>query len=345
MSHAPDSTPHRQPDPQPDSQPGPPPPVSALLQLIRERSRFLITSHARPDGDAIGSSLGLMHLLEALGKQVEVAFADPIPVIYRVLPGAERVLSSLPLNAPDAVIFLECDSLNRSGFPAAAFDPLASAFTINIDHHASGRPFADFNWIEPHACAIGSMLYDLAAASGAAISPAMATCLYTAVLTDTGSFTYSCTDASTFALAQHLVERGANANRIAQAVYFSNPPSKFHLLGAALRNLNVDGPLAWTWVTQADITRAGAAAEDCEGVVNYLIGIAGVEAAVFLRELPAQASTAHFRLSIRSKEAIDVARVAESLGGGGHRNASGCTLPGPLDLATARILAQLRAQL
>ena len=316
--------------------------IPALLQLIRERQRFLVTSHARPDGDAIGSALGMMHLLEGLGKQVDVAFADPVPVIYRTLPGAERIAATLPATAPDAAILLECDRIERTGFTPADFAAMGATLTVNIDHHLSGRDFADFNWIDTEACAVGSMVYDLAVASGVDITPAMATCLYTAVLTDTGSFTYAGVTAATFALAQHLVERGANANRIAQAVYYSNPASKFHLLGAALRNLNVDAPLAWTWITQEEAARAGAATEDSEGVVNYLIGIAGVEAAVFLRELPGDAG---FRLSLRSKERIDVARIAESFGGGGHHNASGCTLAGPLASATDRILTRLRAEL
>jgi bifunctional oligoribonuclease and PAP phosphatase NrnA len=316
--------------------------IPALLHLIRERQRFLVTSHARPDGDAIGSALGMMHLLEGLGKQVDVAFADPVPVIYRTMPGANRITASLPATAPDAAILLECDRIERTGFARENFAAMNAPLTINIDHHLSGRDFADFNWIDTEACAVGSMVYDLAAASGVDITPAMATCLYTAVLTDTGSFTYAGVTASTFALAQHLVERGANANRIAQAVYFSNPASKFHLLGAALRNLHVDAPLAWTWITQDEAARAGATAEDSEGVVNYLIGIAGVEAAVYLRELP---GCGEFRLSLRSKERIDVARIAESFGGGGHHNASGCTLAGPLASATERILTHLRAEL
>jgi bifunctional oligoribonuclease and PAP phosphatase NrnA len=314
--------------------------IPALLQLIGERQRFMVTSHARPDGDAIGSALGMMHLLEGLGKQVEVAFSDPIPVIYRKLPGVERIARALPATAPDAAILLECDCLERTGFRAADFARMGQTFTINIDHHLSGREFAGFNWIDTEACAVGSMVYDLAVASGVSITPAIASCLYTAVLTDTGSFTYAGTVASTFALAQHLVERGANANRIAQAVYFSNPASKIHLLGAALRNLHVDAPLAWTWITLGDMARAGATVEDSEGIVNYLIGIAGVEAAVFLRELP---GGVEFRTSLRSKERVDVARVAESFGGGGHHSASGCTLAGPLENARDSILAHLKA--
>ncbi len=315
--------------------------IPTLLSLIADRDHFLVTSHARPDGDAIGSALGLMHLLEGLGKQVEVAFADPIPVIYLALPGANRITHTLPTNPPDALIFLECDRFERTGFPIEAFDHLAATFTINIDHHLSGRRFASFNWIDPHCCAVGSMVYDLAVASSVNITPAMATCLYTAVLTDTGSFTYPSTVASTFALAEHLVQRGADANRIAQQVYFSNPASKFHLLGAALRNLHVEAPLAWAWITLDDMAASNATVEDSEGIVNYLIGIVGVEAAAFLREAP---GGTHFRASLRSKNTVDVASVAELFNGGGHRNASGCTLTGPLPEALDRILTQLRHQ-
>lgn len=316
--------------------------IPALLHLIAERRSFLVTSHARPDGDAIGSALGMMHLLEGLGKHVDVAFADPIPVIYRTLPGVERIAATLPPSgaAPDVVIFLECGGVEHTGFTAAQFAAMGSSCTVNIDHHQSGRAFADFNWIDSKCAAVGGLIYNLAVASGVEITPAMATCLYTAVLTDTGSFTYPGTVASTFALAQHLVERGADANRIAQAVYFSNPAAKIRLLGTALRNLHVETPIAWAWVTLDEMNAAGASVEDSEGIVNYLIGIAGIEVAAFLRELP---GGTEFRLSLRSKGHCDVARIADDFGGGGHRSASGCTLPGPLATATDRILADLRA--
>jgi len=323
--------------------------IEALLKLLRERESFVVTSHARPDGDAIGSALGMMHLLEGMGKQVTVAFADPLPAIYRWLPGAERIQSTLPVTAPDAAILLECDRVERTGFDPVDFKRMGAELTINVDHHLSGRPFADFNWIDPQACAVGAMVYDLAAseiavASGVEITVAMATCLYTAVMTDTGSFSYPSTCAGTFAMVGHLVERGANPSGIAHAVYFSNPASKIRLLGAALSNmriekLNAGGEVAWSWITQQEMERAGADVEDCEGVVNYLIGIAGVQVAVFLRELP---EGTQFRLSLRSQGDVDVARVAERFGGGGHRIASGCTLDGPLESAMACLVAELR---
>lgn len=307
--------------------------IASLLAILREHRTFVVTSHARPDGDAIGSSLGLMHLLDAMGKDVTVAFADPIPHAYARIPGVNRIVATLPPGPPDVAILLECDRVTRSGF--AEID---ARVTINIDHHLSGRTFADHNWIDPEAPAVGAMIYDMAVMSGLPITPAMATCLYTAVLTDTGAFTYSSTTAATFGLAQHLLESGADAQGVTQAVYFSTPPSKMRLLGIALTRMQIERQVAWSYVHEDDLAEAGAVVEDCEGVVNYLIGMAGVRAAAFLRELP----SGEFRLSLRSKEGVDVAAVAAGFAGGGHRNASGGTVDGPLASATARVIGALQ---
>jgi phosphoesterase RecJ-like protein len=329
--------------------------IAALLKLIRERDSFVVSSHTRPDGDAIGSSLGLMHLLEAMGKQVVVAFTDSIPDIYRCLPGVDRIISHLPMTAIDAAIFLECDSLERSSFDPQEFRAIRPLLTINIDHHSSGREFASFNWIDPEAPAVGAMIYDLAIASGIRISGPMADCLYAAVLTDTGSFAYAGVTAATFGMAEHLVECGADPYRIAQAVFFSNPPGKVRLQGIALSKMHLEeldsckvpaaylrneGQIAWCAIMLDDMERAGATVEDCEGLVSFLIGIAGVKAAVFLRELPSRSG---FRLSLRSKGGLDIASVAEHFGGGGHRNASGCTVEGPLAEVTWRVVDRLRS--
>jgi phosphoesterase RecJ-like protein len=166
----------------------------------------------------------------------------------------------------------------------------------------------------------------------------MAACLYTTLLTDTGGFCYGATQASTFALAHELTLAGADPIRIAQDVYFSTSAAKMLLLGAALCNLKREGRLAWLWVTHEDMMRSCAAEEDCEGIVNYAVCISGVEAAVFLRELPER----RIRLSLRSKGRVNVAAIAEKLGGGGHENAAGCTLDGPLSRAREEILEVLR---
>ncbi len=293
-----------------------------LLPLLRDNDSFLVTSHARPDGDAIGSALGVTHLLRSMGKTVTVAFADPIPRPFTSLPGADSIVHRQPEKRAEVALVLECDSVERTGF-----DFLAGDLMVNIDHHQSGSNYAAVNWIDAQAPAVGAMIYELAVASGVPLTPALAGCLYAAVLTDTVGFTLPTTTSETFDLARHLLELGADASAISDAVYFSQRESKLRLLGAALRGLQIHGPVAWSAVTRADMDATGAGTEDTEGIVQHLISVEGVRAAALLRELP---DGQHMRASLRSKGLVNVAQVAESFGGGGHRNASGCTVNGPL---------------
>ena len=314
-------------------------PIMAVLDAIRQRRRFLLTSHARPDGDAVGSLLALWMTLNAMGKQAQMQLHDRVPVIYRTLPSAERILHGIgPVNdfEPDAVIFLECDSVERSGLQG-----LEDKFLIDIDHHTSGSPFGGVNWIDTNASAVAEMVYRLSVAANVAVTAEMATCLYTALLSDTGSFCYEGTGADTFALATDLVKLGARPARIAEDLYFSNPLSKMRLLGAALTTLQRDGRIAWLWVTHDDMVRLGASDEDSLGIVNYAIGISGVEVAVFLREM----ADRRIRVSLRSKSTVRVTPVAERFGGGGHENASGCNLDGPIEVAIDRVLGEVRRHL
>jgi len=278
--------------------------------------------------------LAMGMLLEQMGKRADLVTADRIPALYRSLPGAADIRSAMRVHGPyDAVILLECD-----GLPRARLLGLEEFFLINIDHHVSGREFAQINWIDRNAASVGELVYRLVRAAGATVTPEMATCLYTTVLTDTGGFCYGATRASTFALARELIEAGADPISIAQDVFFSTPMSKVVLLGAALANLKREDKLAWLWVDHLDMLRASAAEEDCEGIVNSALSILGVEAAAFLRELP----EGSIRVSLRSKGEVNVAELADRLGGGGHETASGCTLDGPLALALDVILAELR---
>jgi phosphoesterase RecJ-like protein len=312
--------------------------ISELLKTFRSTRSFIITSHARPDGDAIGSALALAEILNQMGCKTSVIMADPAPYIYRSLPGVDQIqIAASVEDKTTPAIILECDSTQRTGLQG-----LEGRRLINIDHHASGSLYADLNWIDEHACAVAELVYRIAVAAAVTITPSIATCLYAAILSDTGSFTYPSTTATTFEIAHKLASHGASPSLIARNLYFTNPESKIRLLAVALSNMKCDGPIAWSWVTDAEMESAGATPEDCEGVVNYLIGIAGVESAVFLREV---APSGEFRLSIRSKGKVDVARIAESFGGGGHRSASGCTLAGPLNTATERIIGQLRTGL
>jgi bifunctional oligoribonuclease and PAP phosphatase NrnA len=310
--------------------------LDEVLNQIGQRQTFILTSHARPDGDAVGSALACCQILRSMGKQASVVLSGGVPVIYRPLPYSETVLRATD-QAPEAeaAIILECDSVQRTCLAG-----LDGRYLINIDHHATAKPFADVNWIDPSACATAEMIYLLARRAGVKISPEIATCLYTAVLADTGTFCFHGTTERTFALAQELVRSGADPVRIAHDVYFSNPFSKMRLLGAALCTLRRDGSVVWMHVDRATMEHCQASEEDCEGLANYALSIAGVEVALFFREQ----SDGRFRVSLRSKGAVNVAAVASAFGGGGHECASGCGLDGPLSAAIEHVLAQLRAR-
>jgi bifunctional oligoribonuclease and PAP phosphatase NrnA len=308
--------------------------LQEVLKHIEQHHRFLLTSHARPDGDAVGSALAFGQVLRAMGKDAEVVLRDGVPRIYQPLPFANTVIAADRINGKyEAAIILECDSIQRT-----RLEGLEGRFLISIDHHVSGKPFAHLNWIDPHAVATAEMVYKLAREARVTITPEMATCLYTAVLTDTGSFMFEGTNEHTFALARELVLAGADPVRCARSIYFGHSTAKMRLLGTALSNLHLEGALAWIWVTCEQMERIGAKEEDCEGLVNYVLSIQDVEVAIFLRELP----DGRFRVSLRSKGQLNVAGVAELFGGGGHVCASGCSVDGPLSMAVAKIVAQLR---
>ena len=312
-------------------------PIASILNVIRERERFLVCSHAGPDGDAVGSMLAMGTLLKAMGKRADLVSADRVPEIYRALPGAENIRTAMRVQGQyDAAIVLECDGPTRTGLQG-----LEKFFLVNIDHHATGIEYAKVNWIEPDATCVGEMVHRLFLAAEVEITPEAATSIYTTVLTDTGGFIYGATRASTFELARDLTLAGADPIRIAQQVYFSKPMAKLLLLGAALQNLHREGRLAWLWVTHNDMVRSCAAEEDCEGIANYALSIAGVEASAFLREGMENRVFA----SLRSKGRINIAAIAERFGGGGHANASGCVLTGPLPRAREEIVNALRAGL
>src|SRR5438270_5182565 len=278
-----------------------------VLKHIEQRERFLLTSHARPDGDAVGSALACCQILHSMGKEADVVLRDGVPRVYRPLPFADRVVQSDRVNGEyEAAIILECDSIQRK-----RLEGLEERFLINIDHHLSGRPFAHVNWIDPKAVATAEMVYQLARGAGVKISPLIATCLYTAVLTDTGSFMFQGTNEHTFALARELVLAGADPAHCARNVYFGHSAAKMRLLGAALSNLHCEGRLAWISVSREQMEQCQAKDEDCEGLVNYALSIQDVEVAAFFREL----SDGRFRVSMRSKGELNVAAVAERFGG------------------------------
>jgi bifunctional oligoribonuclease and PAP phosphatase NrnA len=309
--------------------------LDRVLQEIRARQRFVVTSHARPDGDGIGSALACGQILRIMGKEAQVVMHDGVPRIYQNLPFAELAIQSDSVPANDAVILLECDSTRR-----ALLTGLERCFLINIDHHASGRNFAHINWIESSVMATAELVYRLARLACVPVDRDIATCLYTALMTDTGSFMFEGTNEHTFTVARELVLAGADPAVCARHIYFGHSTAKMQLLGAALSNLHREGALAWIWVTQEQMLRFDAREEDCEGLVNYALSIGDVQVAAFFRELP----DSRYRVSLRSKGEVNVSAVAEHFGGGGHKCASGCSLDGPLESAVSRIVGHLRGE-
>jgi phosphoesterase RecJ-like protein len=325
--------------------------LERVLKEIRARHRFVVTSHARPDGDGIGSALACGQILRMMGKEADVVMHDGVPRIYQNLPFAERVIRAdevpadffLDVNpninsggsSGDAVIMLECDSIAR-----AQLAGLEKCFLINIDHHASGRNFAHINWIDSTVMATAELVYRLARLACVPVDRDMATCLYTGLMTDTGSFMFEGTNEHTFTVARELVLAGADPAQCARHIYFGHSTAKMRLLGAALSNLNREGPLAWIWVTQEQMQHFGAREEDCEGLVNYALSMADAQVAIFFREMPG----GRFRVSLRSKGEVNVCGIAEQFGGGGHKCASGCSVDGPLSVAVSRIIERLRAE-
>ncbi len=311
--------------------------IAAILDLLHRGKRFLLCSHTRPDGDSVGSMLALGMFIEKMGKHVDLAAADAIPPHYRRFPGVKSIRTTERIHGRyDAAILLECGSVERTRLRGLEKLPL-----VNIDHHITGCEFAHLNWIDHSAASTGEMVYRLAQAAGVAITPQMAHCIYATLLTDTGGFCYGNVRESTFALARDMVAAGADPVAIAREVYFSAPLSRLLLLGAALRRLKREGPLAWLWITPQDIERTAATEEDCEGIVNAALSTAGVDAVVFLREMPGRT----IRISLRSKSGLNVAAIAARLGGGGHKNAAGCTLHNTLPRALKTVLAELRSAL
>lgn len=309
--------------------------LSQVVELIESKGRFAITSHIRPDGDSLGSSLGLYWLLRALDKDVEVIMRDAVPHAYRKLPGAESVRVTPAIDRQyDAVFVIECSDITRPGLV-----DLEKQVVVNIDHHSTTALFGTINWIDSTASAVGEMIYNLCKATGVRVTREIAECVYTALITDTGSFHYSNTSERTFKVASELVKAGVKPAKISQAVFSSYPWSKIELMSEVLSTAKRDesGRVAWMRQSLEMQERAGAADEDGDGFVNYPLTVGEVEAVALLKEC----APGVYRTSLRSKGDINVARIAEKFGGGGHRNAAGCTLQGEWDEAERTIVRLL----
>ena len=310
--------------------------LGEVVELIEKKHRFAITSHMRPDGDGIGSGLALYWVLRSLGKEADVVLKDRVPPAYRVLPGSDLVLVEPDITKTyDAVFLMECSDAGRPGLAS-----LTNQLIVNIDHHSTTDPFGDVNWIDPTAGAVGEMIYNLCKALGVEVTKEIAECIYTALLTDTGSFHFSNTTERSLKIASELVRRGVEPARISQALFYSHPFSKIKLLGRVLSTIQRDesGKIAWVTVDHEMMYEAEASEEDADGIVNYALSIDEVEAVAFFKEL----SPGTYRISLRSKGKNNVAKVAAIFGGGGHRNAAGCRISGDFEDVKKRVIDGLQ---
>lgn len=315
--------------------------LNKINELIAANTSFLITSHESPDGDAVGSSLALANYLTEIGKDVTVHFSDPVPELYHFLPLADRVTTTLPDRDYDICFVLDVGEFRRAGEQVGACRRIG-AF-INLDHHKTCEKFGVINFIDVNAAATGLLVHRIIKAAGAEVSAASAVCIYVAVITDTGSFRYSNANQEAFAVAGEMISRGVNAWDVASRLYESQPKGRLELLAKALTTLKFSdcGRFASLSVSLDMYAQTGTDAELTDGFINYPRSVSGVEVAIFFRQLDSDS----YKVGFRSKGTIDVSRLAEGFGGGGHHNAAGCVVHGDLKTVREKVFSHLRAVL
>jgi phosphoesterase RecJ-like protein len=314
--------------------------VNRIIDVIASGRTFLITSHVRLDGDAVGSELALYHLLRNMGKEAVVYNQDETPGSYRFLPGAEEIIHSLvTVDLFDAAFVLDCSEIDRVGEAASRI--LGIRTIVNIDHHLSNRGNFGLSFADPGASSVGELLYRLIEKMGAPVTREIAVNLYAAIVTDTGSFRYSNTGADTFRIAGELVRMGADPYGVAEKIYETHPREKIRLMEKVLGTLEFawDGRISTLWVSKKMFEDAGALPEHTEHFVDLARSIDGVEVAAFFTEIERHL----YRVSLRSKGRMNVAKVAGLFGGGGHFSAAACRINGRLDDVKNRIVQAVMA--
>ncbi len=312
-----------------------------IADEIHRRQRFVLSSHVRPDGDAIGSQLAMAFALWHLGKDVRLVNRDPAPGPLQVFPGVSKMEVAERIDdAGDAVIVMECGDLSRTGV-----EGFERGFVINIDHHLGNTNYGALNWFDAGAAACGEMVFDLVKELGVPLSPEIATHVYLAIITDTGSFHYSNISPHTFDICRQCVEAGIDPPQMARAIFDSNNLGRLKLFGAVLSKMELDasGRVATVYVDQKLATECGGTYEDTEGIVNLPLTVKDIQAVTFFKE----AAPNDWRVSMRSKGEVDVNAIANEFGGGGHKNASGCSANGSLEelklLFERKLLQQIEA--
>lgn len=304
--------------------------IIELIKQITQGDSFVIVSHENPDGDSIGSQFALAIALKALGKNVEIQSKNHVPKIYNFLHGETFSLTNrISLKDQDILIVLDCSDLDRTGFD---FSDQIPSVDINIDHHISNTYFGTYNWVDTKASATAEIIYHLLLYMGAKITSDIASNIYTAISTDTGSFQYSNTTSETLRIASDLVEAGADSHEIALAVYDRRSASSLRLIGIVLNEMEncLDNRLSILVVTKGILEQCNATYEDTEDLVALPQKVTENEISVLIKEI----EDGEYKISIRTKRVLDASKIARRFGGGGHHNAAGAKQKG--DLATIK---------
>lgn len=321
-----------------------------ILEVIRDASHCVVTTHVQPDGDALGSLLAMADMLEQMGKRVFAYLDEPISHLYNFLPGSRSLSTDIDqlqdfvdeAGVDICAIALDCGEADRMGRYKHKFLRI-SPFLV-VDHHLSHQNFGNYRWVDPQRSSTGEMVYEISEALGQTPTYEGAFSLYVAICTDTGSFRYECTGARTFEIAARLVELGVDPNRIANQIYDNYSPERLDLMQRVLGTLELSAnqQIACIYVTREMFDRSGALAQDVEGFVEYARSISSVKVAVFLKETKSDIIS----VSLRAKGEFNVASVAKEFGGGGHRNAAGCKFPAEsIDTVREKVIGSIKATL
>ena len=296
--------------------------LQAALEVVRNNHSFLIVGHLRPDGDCFGSCLGLLQGLLDMGKKARFYTFGPVPSYFGYLPNFDKIETAYPEEKFDAILCVDTSDAERVH---QGYQP--EGLVAVIDHHVSNTRFGTVNWVESKLAAAAEMVYFFLQELGVTITPEIATCLYTGIMTDTGGFRFGNTNQTTFRVASDLVMHGAQPAKIAEAVFDSRTPATVKIGALVLSSLKYefDGRLCWNEITQAMMRSTGDTEAEPEGLSSEMRAIQGVDVAILFYETP----EGHCRIGFRSRGDANVSDLAALLGGGGHKNASGAYIPRP----------------
>ena len=314
-------------------------PLADAAAAIHASQTIVMACHVNPDGDALGSMLGLALALIPLGKTVTCLSEDGVPAILTFLPGAGLVQQTTDQTAFDLALVVDSGDLPRVGQTIQPIIRLAKS-VVDIDHHVTAGAFGDIRVLDARAASTAEIVYALLQTLQAPITPEIATCLFTGIITDTGSFRFQNVTPNTLQVAAALLEAGAPPAFISEHVFENRTFAATQLLGHALSSLKktADGGIVWAHITASDFAEVGATDQDTEGIVSYVRGVQGAEVGILFREM----AGGGVRVSLRSRDTVNVAEIASQFGGGGHRMASGCTVELPLADAEAAVLRSVK---